>query len=194
MSKRSPHRTTIVSGWLVALGQTARRVGHLVRSAIPRRRPAIPIQVVIADADRRKAVTRLLRDGLRQLEHLVAPTPLADAAILVQRSLGTDRPLAGCCLVGTRADGARHILVRLALQVNGHPLSADEVLAALAEQVIGLAFAEAGGATVLVPVELPQQQPADSVRPAIPRDPLRTVRPRGPLAETRTEGAREGVA
>ena len=53
-----------------------------------------------------------------------------------------------------RQDGVRFALLRLALQVNGRELGADELLAVLAEQYIALTLEQSAGTSLLVPVEL----------------------------------------
>src|SRR5439155_23001134 len=100
-----------------------------------------------------------LRTGLRRLQRaLGAPLP-PHAAVVVQQVIRTDRQLAGCYQVGQRPDGCRLALIRLALQVDGRGLDTDELLAALAEQCIGLATQDSGGSSVLVPVELGPARP-----------------------------------
>jgi hypothetical protein len=59
------------------------------------------------------------------------------------------------------------------LQVDGRRLETDELLAALAEQCIGLALHEGGGTGVLVPIELEPARPIEEVhRNPLPPDPL----------------------
>jgi hypothetical protein len=70
----------------------------------------------------------------------------------------------------------------VALEVHGRVLSADEVLAALAEQWIGLVGQRAAGATVIVPIEFAHQQPEEADEPPDER-PARPLRPlRAPAA------------
>ena len=61
--------------------------------------------------------------------------------------------------------------MRRALQVNGRRLSTEVLLAALAEQCVGLATL--GSPSVLVPIDLEPGQPAEHRRlSALPPDPL----------------------
>lgn len=165
------------------LTKTTRQLWHALR----RWRRAVPVEVLIADDARRRALERELRRGLRRLQHaLGAPLP-DDLAVVVQQVIKTDRQLAGCYQIGQRPAGGRFALVRLALQVNGRRLGTDELLAALAEQCVGLAMRESGSPSVLVPVELEPVGPAElgHLRPLRP-DPL-APRPNG-------SGAGERVA
>lgn len=155
--------------------------------ALRRWRRSVPVEVLIADRSRRRALERELRTGLRRLQRaLGAPLP-GDLAVVVQQVIMTDRQMAGCCQVGQRPAGGRFALIRLALQVNGRRLSTDELLAALAEQCIGLATREGGSPSVLVPVELEPVEPAEVGH-------LRALRP-DPLApHPNGSGAGERVA
>lgn len=121
------------------------------------RRP-VPVEVLITDRTRRRSLQRDLRDSLRRLGRVLgAPLP-AELAVIVQQVITAERQLAGCYQVGQRPDGTRFALVRLALQVNGRRLSPDELLAALAEQCIGLATQHS--TSVLVPIDFEPGQPA----------------------------------
>jgi hypothetical protein len=116
-------------------------------------------------------VQRELRRGLHRLQRaLGAPLP-AGLAIVVQQVIATDRQLAGCYQVGHCSDGRRFALLRLALQVNGRRLTTDELLAALAEQCIGLATQES--ASMLVPIDFEPGRAAERPRlTALRPDPL----------------------
>jgi len=130
---------------------TARRYRGL---ALGRR---IPVEILVADGRRRRRLKREVRTGLRQLRRVLGSSFPAHVTIVVQQAVcpaAAERLLAGCAHVGTRPDGTRFAHVRLALQVDGHELTVDEVLAALAEQCIGLATQSAGMTTVLIPVDL----------------------------------------
>jgi hypothetical protein len=131
----------------------------------------VPVEVLIADRTRRRMLERELRRGLRRLQRaLGAPLP-AGLAIVVQQVIATNRQLAGCYQLGQRPDGSRFALVRLALQVNGRRLTTEELLAALAEQYIGLATQES--ASVLVPIDFEPGQQSQARRPtALRPDPL----------------------
>jgi hypothetical protein len=160
-----------------ALPAALRRRGAAVAGRVLRalRRRRVRVEVLVADSARRRALDREVRGGLRRLEHVLG-TPLPrEAAILVQQVLPGERPLAGCFQTGLRPDGRRYARIRLALEVEGRPLSTDELLAILAEQCVGLADQE-NSRTVLVPVELPPAPPAGAGRPQPPRafrpDPL----------------------
>ncbi len=144
----------------------ARRTWRAIRQW---RRP-IPVEVLIADRARRRALERELRRGLARLRRVLgAPLP-AELAVVVQQVIRTDRQLAGCYQLGQRPDGSRFALVRLALQVNGRRLTTDELLAVLAEQCIGVVAQQSP--SVLVPVEL-EPGPAEPRRPTPLRpDPL----------------------
>jgi hypothetical protein len=120
--------------------------------------PGVPLEILVADrARRRRRLARQVRTGLRQLRHVLGESFPQHVTVIVQQVVcpaTTSRQLAGCSQVGQRADGTRFAHVRLALQVDGHELHADEVLAALAEQCVGLAAQQAGSASVLIPIEL----------------------------------------
>jgi hypothetical protein len=150
--------------------------GHVLRAL---RRRCVRVEVLVADPARRRALEREVRGGLRRLEHVLG-TPLPrEAAVLVQQVLPGERPLAGCFQTGLRPDGRRYARIRLALEVEGRPLSTDELLAILTEQCVGLADQE-NSRTVLVPVELPPAPPAPSAGAGRPQPP-RAFRP-DPLA------------
>jgi hypothetical protein len=129
------------------------------------------VEIVIVDAARRATLKRELRWGLRQLQGLLGEPLPADVAVLVQHVIPGQAQVAGCYQIGTRADGARFALIRLALQVNGKRLSSDELLAALAEQCIGLICQGGNGASVTVPIQLEPAAPRD-IEPGLPPDPL----------------------
>lgn len=144
--------------------------------ALRRHWRSAPVEVLVADRSRRRALERELRRGLRRLQGaLSAPLP-ADLAVVVQQVLVTDRQLAGCYQLGLRPDGSRFALARLALQVNGRTLSTDELLAALADVLVGLAVGQCSGPSVLVPINLepcPPVPTAEARRPtALRPDPL----------------------
>lgn len=169
--------------WLNALRARSlhalRRCWRVLRQ---RRRP-VPVEVLVADGARRRALERELRRGLRRLRGaLGAPLPV-DLAVVVQQVLVTDRQLAGCYQLGLRPDGSRFALARLALQVNGRSLSTDELLAALADVLIGLTVEQCGGSSVLVPIDLEPWSGA----PATEAPHLTTLRP-DPLAPQPGDG------
>src|SRR5437764_15136394 len=152
MSKRR-QRTWRGAGWIRAV---RRKLWSGFRWSLRRLGlgyPRIPVEVLITDRSRRRALERELRAGLKRLQRvLVTPLP-SHVAVVVQQVIRTDRQLAGCYQVSQSREGARLSLIRLSLQVNGRRASTDELLAALAEQCIGLAAQQGGGPSVLVPVE-----------------------------------------
>jgi hypothetical protein len=154
--------------WLAAARVRLAEALHRACRALRCWNHTTPVEVLIVDPARRRTLERDLRAGLRQLRRaLRGPFP-AGLTVVVQQVITTDRQLAGCSQLGQRPDGTRLALVRLALQVNGRRLSTDELLAALAEQCIGLATRESP--SVLVPIDFEPRQPAgvrrlDALRP-----------------------------
>lgn len=143
------------------ISAAAKRAWHTVRAwpgwrrCLPGR--GVPLEILVADRARRRRLARQIRTGLCQLRHVLGESFPQHVTVIVQQVVcpaTTSRQLAGCSQVGQRADGTRFAHVRLALQVDGHDLHADEVLAALAEQCVGLAAQQAGSASVLIPIEL----------------------------------------
>jgi hypothetical protein len=124
------------------------------------------VEVVITERRRARQLEREVRHALRRLHRVLGPA-LADSAgqlsVVVQQVLGTERPVAGCCQRTESAGAARLTLVRLALEVDGRRLSTDEVLAALAEQLIGLATQPGLAPGTVVTVDL---RPSASAAPA----------------------------
>lgn len=168
-SKRLVRRLPCLRAARARVAKIASRLWH----ALWHWRRSVPVEVLIVNRARRRALERELRAALRRLERaLGAPLP-DDLAVVVQQIIKTDRQLAGCCQVGQRPAGGRFALIRLALQVNGRSLGVDELLAVLAEQCIGLAAQESGGPSVLIPVELEPTGPAETRHPRPLRpDPL----------------------
>lgn len=164
MSKRHSSRLAPCRRWLAAV--RARCAALLRRAwwAVRRWRRPVPVEILVTDRARRRALERELRSGMRRLRRaLGAPLP-DELAVVVQQVISAERQLAGCYQTGQRPDGTRFALVRLALQVNGRRLSPDELLAALAEQCIGLATQHS--ASVLVPIDFEPAQPAQQSHPA----------------------------
>jgi hypothetical protein len=168
-----------------------RLVGSVRRGwqALRRCRRGIPVEILVADRARHRRLQRDLRSGLRRLERALGGSFPTDVAVVVQQVICTDRQLAGCYQLGHRPGGGGLALIRLALQVNGRRLETDELLAALAEQCIGLALHGSGGTGLLVPIELEPARPTEDGRPSALRpDPLaptpsdRGVRRIGPAA------------
>jgi hypothetical protein len=142
-------------------------------------RRGVAIEVLSTNLQRRRTLERELRSAVRRLRRTVGTPPLDGLAVVAQQVLGSHRPLAGCTQITHAADGASFALIRLALVANDRPLSADDVLAALAEQWIGLVGQRAVGASVLVPIEFapPERHQVDSARAS---HALRAIRPRNP--------------
>lgn len=174
MSKRHPSRLAPCRRWLAAVRFWCMALLSRAWRAVRRWRRPVPVEVLVTDCVKRRALERELRSGMRRLQRVLgAPLP-AELAVVVQQVITAERQLAGCYQVGQRPDGTRFALVRLALQVNGRRLSPDELLAALAEQCIGLATQHS--ASVLVPIDFEPgrtEQPADIRRlTALRPDPL----------------------
>ncbi len=152
MSDRVSHSLRLALAWLrTASAWLAHKVCCLWRRFRQHRR-SIAVEALIADRARRKALEREIKTGLAGLQRALGAALLADASVIVQQVIVTDHQVAGCCQVGQRLDGEPFALVRLALQVNGHVLTTDELLAVLAEQCIGLATQQ--GVSAIIPVEL----------------------------------------
>ena len=171
MSRRRPKFSAgfrALAAPLVSVFASARSA---VISALRSRR-GVPVEVVIADAGRRRAVAREIRRALQQLRRTLGPDLPAGLAVVVQQVVATDQPLAGCVQIHQRADGTRAHLVRLALQVDGRRLATDDVLAALADACVGI-VAQSGGPSVLIPLGAPSPRPLQSSPPPAMRpDPL----------------------
>ena len=172
-------------------GAGVRCIGAVRRGwqALRRWRQSIPVEILVTDRAQRRRLHRDLRIGLRRLERALGGSFPTDVAVVVQQVICTDRQLAGCYQVGHQPGGGSFALIRLALQVDGRRLETDELLAALAEQCIGLALHGSGGTGVLVPIELEPARPAEDGCPSALRpDPLaptpdgRGVRQIGPAA------------
>ena len=180
------------AGWVRRVRAAGGRLLGVVRrgwQAVRRWRRPIPIEILVADRARHRRLQRDLRIGLRRLERALGGAFPADVAVVVQQVICTDRQLAGCYQLGHRPGGDGFALIRLALQVDGRRLDIDELLAALAEQCIGLALHGSGGTGLLVPIELQPARPAGDARGGpLPPDPLtpaagdRGVRRIGPAA------------
>lgn len=117
-------------------------------------RHSVPVEVLIAERGRRRALEHDLRAALARLQRMVGSPHLMEVAVVAQHVIRTDRELAGCYQTAWRQDGVRFALLRLALQVNGRELRTDELLAVLAEQYIALTLEQSAGTSLLVPVEL----------------------------------------
>lgn len=127
--------------------------GHLppIRSILPTWRPgrcAAPIHVLVADLERRQGIERTLRTGLWRLQQALGPAfpgTSGRLVVLVQQVLAQDEGNRQPGQLGDRRqvvwrDGRQQALVRLALQVGARERSSDELLAALADHCLALAF------------------------------------------------------
>src|SRR5437867_13415317 len=110
---------------LHAVGTRLAAAYRAVRARLGRRE-RVPIEVLVYDRRRRRALERELRWALRRLVRVLsAPLP-AGTAVIVQEVVGAERPLAGCYHLAAGPDGAHVALVRLALEVGGRRLGTDE--------------------------------------------------------------------
>lgn len=158
---------------VACLRTASARLAHQVRRLWRRFREGrntIAVEVLIADRARRKVLEREIKTGLARLQRVLGASLLAGVSVIVQQVIVTDYQVAGCCQVGQRPDGEPFALVRLALQVNSHVLTMDELLAVLAEQCIGLATRQ--GVSVIIPVELEPTAANGDTPTALTRDPL----------------------
>jgi len=171
MPRRQP-RPTRGARWLRALHGCVTTVAHWLWRRLGFRQRRIPVEVLIADRNRRRTLERELHAGINRLQRVLGIPLPPHVAVVVQQVIRTDRQLAGCYQVSS-AGGVRCSLIRLALEVNGKRLTIDELLAALAEQCIGLTTQESGGTAVVVPVEFePVEPPAEARLRAFRPDPL----------------------
>jgi hypothetical protein len=152
-----------VSMTLAAVGRAAsaaaagvgRRTATLWRRLQAGRRQGVPVVMLVADRRTREALERSLAGGLRRLRLAVDLPASVAVTVVVQHVLlteGAGGRLAGCSELAQQADGGRAVLIRLALQPEGRRLTADELLAVLAEQWLALAAQLDGGTRVLVPL------------------------------------------
>src|SRR5688500_18164005 len=150
------------------LGAAAAAIARAWRSL---RRPRPRVEVLIADRARARALAGEVRAALRRLHRVLGPAMPDGIAVVVQQVVHAERPLTGRCEVAHRPDGRRFLLVRVALSVEARQLGTDEVLAALADQVVARAEL---GPRESVPLEIaPAPAPAGVLRPAALRgDPL----------------------
>jgi hypothetical protein len=148
--------TTIRDRVRAALAALTRRTIAALRHAWrTHHADSVPIQVLLVDGRRRRAVERDLAAGLRRIRRALG-RPLPDGlAVLVQDVLHGGSS-AGCHARGADADGRPLALVRLALRIDGRAVTRDELLAALAEQVLALALSGAESAGPLAPDPAPE--------------------------------------
>ena len=151
MSKRSRKRGPV----LRALSATTAAVAELVRRTVQiLRREPVPVEIVLVDKVRRRAIRRDITATVRRLNRLLADQAPAGVVIVVQQVIPPGKHLAGCCHVVRTTERGQFAVIRLALQVGGRRLTPDELLSTLVEQYLGLAFQRSGGASVLVPIDL----------------------------------------
>ena len=160
-----------VVAWTLARGSDLMATVYRGWQALTVREHSIPIEVLVADRRRRRAIERELRRGLRRLRRIVGASSPADVAIMVQQVITADRQLAGCYHLGQRPDGTPCALLRLALQVDGRRLGTDDLLAVLAEQWIALVQRQ-NGPGVLVPVNLEPREARPAGHHTLRPDPL----------------------
>jgi hypothetical protein len=134
--------------------------------------PATRVEVLAADRTERRRLEREIRAALQRLERVAGPTLGCHAAVLVQRTVQSSQPVAGCALVSRGTEFQRFALIRLATQVGGRALALDEILAALAELWIRVASDQLASPAVLVPVELGPAPVAPRAVDPLPADPL----------------------
>ena len=138
----------------------------------------VPIEVLISGPWRRRSVERRLSHAIRRLQRAFAAPLSLDVAVVVQAIIMTERQVPGCYHISQQPDGSRFALIRLGLQVDGRRLSADELLAVLAEQYIALAM-QSIGPSLLVPIDLDPPPSSGLQRSAALRpDPLAPQRDR----------------
>ena len=169
MSKHVPSRCPVMQP-LRAAGRALARAGQWLVRLI--HHDHVPIEVLIADDTRRRALKRELASGVRRLQRIFGAALPTDVVVVAQQLIAKDRQPAGCFQVGMRPDGSRYAVIRLALQANGKRLSTDEVLAALTEQCIGILAQDAR--SVVVPIEFDAGGDA-GVPTELPGDPLAPV-------------------
>jgi hypothetical protein len=164
MTKRRVRHPRRIAHWI---DRARKRIAGLLSRTYQRIRRCgrgIPVEVLVSDRLRRVSLERDLHQGIRQLRRALVGHFPSDVAVVVQQLIQTDRQISGCYQVSQRPDGTRFALVRLALHLDDRPLGVDEILAALAEQFIGLAI-QAAGPSVLVPIDF--SPPVTPVRPAM---------------------------
>ena len=74
------------------LFRVARRICRVFRVG----RRAIPVEILIADQTRRRALERELRAALGRLQRALGRSLPPEIAVIVQQVVWTDRQLAGC--------------------------------------------------------------------------------------------------
>jgi hypothetical protein len=134
--------------------------------------PATRVEVLATDRTERRRLGREIRAALQRLERVAGPTLGCHAAVLVQRTVQRNEPVAGSALVIQGSEFERLVLIRLATQVGGRALALDEILAALAELWIRVASEQLASPAVLVPIALGPAPVAPRAVDPLPADPL----------------------
>jgi hypothetical protein len=140
-----------------------------LRNALRCWSPTIAVAVLTAHRHRRRTLRRQVELAARQLENALPLPTSIQVSVIVQQCLGSERPLAGCYLIGQRSDGSCRVLFRLAMAVDDRCLDIDTILAALAEEWIGFATQQADGPSVSVPIDLLTASQTVNGREADPR-------------------------
>lgn len=135
----------------------------------PRRSHAVAVVVLTANGRRRRSVRRAIDGGCRGLARAMRLSPDIEVSIIIQQTVGSERPLSGCYQICQRCDGGRRVMFRIASVAEGRFLDIDTMLAVLAEEWIGFVTQQADGPSVSVPIELPLLPPAASERGTDPR-------------------------
>ncbi|MFN8472151.1 MAG: hypothetical protein U0822_08185 [Anaerolineae bacterium] len=155
--------------WSAQLRAAVRRVPVVVRQmwrVIRHKLRGDPVEVLVTDRSRRLKHERDIRSAMRRLRHVLGRALPAHAAVIVQQVVVADHPIVGCYHLGQRPDGATFVLIRLALEVAGRPLTSDELLANLAEQCIAVAMQHDGALSVVVPLDLALPRRSDPLAPS----------------------------
>ena len=133
------------------------------------------VEVVVADARRRRSLKRDVSRGVRRLRRFLGERFPAHLAVIVQQGIYDEsQPASKVQRIG-RQKGGQAVVVRLALQVNGRRLSTDDILALLTEQCLRLAAGQPTDSTVTITGTTPDGDgaPNNNVAGAgLPPDPL----------------------
>ena len=104
------------------------------KSGMRRSRSPAAVTVVIADRRRRRQLQRRLCAGVRQLQRAFGEQPLI---VVAQERLASGQR-AGCHLTHRWSDGTPVAVIRLALTLEQHRLTVDELLASLVDQYVAV--------------------------------------------------------
>lgn len=172
MSDRVRHMLVRIRLWIETARHRVEGAMHDLWRAFWCRPDCMPVEVLLVDRTLRRATERHLRATLCRLWCTLGDSFPSGTAVIVQRIIVTDHQLAGCYQIGQHPDGTQFALIRLALDVDGHSLSTDEILSVLAEQCIALAMQQSAS-SLLIPIVL-HPAPSGYIRHATPMqsDPL----------------------